>query len=115
MIELSALLRRAALHTFDNRPETFRNANGVARKTYDIAATALLGFSGVESPFFDLGGLSYCEFLRLPPTVLWSLARSTYLARDEQGEVNVNEMAQHFENLLHLACESFYFAPVVSM
>lgn len=85
------------------------------RKTYDIAATALLGFSGVESPFFDLGGLSYCEFLRLPPTVLWSLARSTYLARDEQGEVNVNEMAQHFENLLNLACESFYFAPVVSM
>lgn len=37
VIELSALLNRALLHPVDGRDEKFRNPNGVARKTWDIA------------------------------------------------------------------------------
>jgi hypothetical protein len=34
------------------------------------------------------------------------LARSTYLARKDYGEVDVDVMAQHFEKLLKSACKS---------
>jgi hypothetical protein len=78
------------------------------RKTYDQVATGLLEYAGLESPGFELGGLSYGEFLRMPPTVLWALARSTYLARKDPGEVDVDEMAQLFENLLKEACKSVF-------
>lgn len=37
VIELSALLQRMPFHPFDVRSDTFRNPNGVARKTVDIA------------------------------------------------------------------------------
>jgi hypothetical protein len=78
-------------------------------KLYDKVAAGLVGSSaGVQSPFFELGGFSYDEFLRLPPTVVWALARSTYLARVDHGEVDVNEMAQHFEKLLKSACKSLH-------
>jgi len=77
-------------------------------KQYDRTAAGLAAISaGIESPFFELGGFSYDEFLRLPPTVVWAMARSTYLARVDHGEVDVNVMAQHFENLLKSACKSF--------
>jgi hypothetical protein len=76
-------------------------------KIYDRAAAGLAGSSaGIESPFFEIGGFSYAEFLRLPPTIVWALARSTYLARKDYGEVDVDVMAQHFEKLLKSACKS---------
>jgi len=75
-------------------------------KLYDKVAAGLVGSSaGVESPFFELGGFSYAEFLRLHPTVAWVLARSTYLARKDYGEVDIDVMAQHFETLLKSACK----------
>ncbi|OBF56733.1 HNH endonuclease [Mycobacterium sp. 852002-53434_SCH5985345] len=37
VIELSALLQRLPFHPFEVRSDTFRNPNGVARKTVDIA------------------------------------------------------------------------------
>jgi hypothetical protein len=37
VIELSALLQLLPVHTHADRNETFRNPNGVARKTFDIA------------------------------------------------------------------------------
>jgi 5-methylcytosine-specific restriction protein A len=37
VIELSALLNRARFHPFEGRDQKFRNPNGVARKTWDIA------------------------------------------------------------------------------
>jgi hypothetical protein len=82
------------------------DATGV-HKQYDRTAAGLIGSSaGIESPFFEIGGFSYAEFLRLPPTVVWALARSTYLARIDHGDVDVDAMAQHFETLLKLACKS---------
>ena len=76
-------------------------------KFHEPAATGLAGSSeGIVTPVFELGGLSYAEFLKLPPTVLWALARSTYLARTDYGAVDVDEMANYFEDLLNMACES---------
>ncbi|MGW6012713.1 hypothetical protein [Streptomyces sp. NPDC055210] len=37
VIDLSAVLQLLPIHTFADRNETFRNPNGVARKTFDIA------------------------------------------------------------------------------
>lgn len=76
-------------------------------KLHDKPAAGILEASaGLESPFYELGGLSYADFLKLPPTVLWALARATYLARVDHGEVDEKVMAGHFETLLKQACES---------
>jgi len=80
---------------------------GIYQKNDEIAG-GLLDHAGIESPFFELGGLSYGQFIELPPSVLWALARSTYLARKDQGQVDVVEMAEHFEKLLKLACKSLH-------
>jgi len=78
-------------------------------KLYDKVAAGLVGSSaGMESPFFELGGFSYDEFLRWPPTILWALARSTYLARIDHGAIDVDAMAQLFEKLLKTACKSVH-------
>ena len=78
-------------------------------KLYDKLAAGLVGSSaGMESPFFELGGFSYDEFLRWPPTILWALARSTYLARIDHGAIDVDVMAQLFEKLLKTACKSVH-------
>lgn len=91
------------------------DATGV-HKQYDRTAAGLVGSSaGIESPFFEIGGFSYAEFLRLPPTVVWALARSTYLARKDYGEVDVDVMAQHFETLLKSACKSLCFPQVLRL
>jgi hypothetical protein len=91
------------------------DATGV-HKQYDRTAVGLIGSSaGIESPFFEIGGFSYAEFLRLPPTVVWALARSTYLARKDYGEVDVDVMAQHFETLLKSACKSLCFPQVLRL
>jgi 5-methylcytosine-specific restriction enzyme A len=45
VIELSELLRQMTIHPKNGRREDFRNANGVGRKTADIA-TALPGYRG---------------------------------------------------------------------
>jgi hypothetical protein len=85
------------------------DGTGVHR-LYDRPAAGLVGDSaGIESPFFEIGGFSYDEFLRLPPTVVWALARSIYLARVDHGEVDVNVMAQLFEKLLRSACKSLCY------
>lgn len=88
--------------------QAVRDPTGV-RKLYDKPAVGLAGSSttaGIATPVYELGGLSYSEFLKVPPTVLWALARSTYLARKDQGEVDIYKMAECFESLLNLACKS---------
>ncbi|MFF4241455.1 HNH endonuclease [Actinomadura geliboluensis] len=37
MVELSRLLNLAPIHSLESRSDTFRNPNGVARKTFDLA------------------------------------------------------------------------------
>jgi hypothetical protein len=77
-----------------------------AHRLYDRPAAGLTALTSIESPMYELGGLGYVEFLRLPPTVVWALSRSTYLARkDCPDTVDVGELAQQFEGLLNQACE----------
>jgi hypothetical protein len=82
-------------------------------RLYDTPSTGFLGTSELqgdmtlESPMYELGGLGYTEFLRLPPTVVWALLRSTYFARRACCEVSIDmdQMSKQFEGLLHKACE----------
>ena len=80
-----------------------------AHRLYDTPASKLAGILGVASPTYEIGGMSYVEFLRLPPTVVWALSRATYLARKDccQDAVNVDDMGRLFEGMLGLACESW--------
>jgi hypothetical protein len=80
---------------------------GGVDRVYDAVATTLAGYQTIESPTFELGGLGYIDFLRLPPTVVWALLRSTFLARVDCCEVSVDldQMGKQFEQLLHQACK----------
>lgn len=71
---LSALLRRAPFHPLSDRGEKFRNPNGVARKSYDIA-TSHPDYLGVRTNGSHIDGLVLEQFLSAPGRML-TIARA---------------------------------------
>jgi 5-methylcytosine-specific restriction enzyme A len=75
--ELSALLQTAPIHSTEARGETFRNTNGVARKTFDLA-THHPGYKGRPTNGGALDLQVIKAFLERPI----EMARSAELLRD---------------------------------
>jgi hypothetical protein len=73
----------------------------------DIPASGLLGDDQLlRSPgdggVFDLGHIPYVDFLCIPPTVLWIIARA------QRSNKNRYEVGQDIHRLLDLACRFMY-------
>ena len=65
IIELSRILQLAPIHPLDSRDVTFRNPNGVARKSWDIA-TAHPDYQGKQTRGNKLDGIVLQDFLARP-------------------------------------------------
>jgi hypothetical protein len=90
----------------DSAIDNFRKQR-LVRPVYDEAAPALLKETCVGGGrMFDAATWSYGNFLLTPPTVLWALLRATYVGTTKPAEIDHNRVANEFERLLKLACES---------
>jgi hypothetical protein len=90
----------------DSAIDSFRKQR-LVRPVYDEAAQGLLNESFVGGGrMFDAATWSYGAFLLTPPTVLWALLRATYVGTTTPAKINSDRVADEFERLLTLACES---------
>lgn len=59
-----------------------------------------------ESSVFDLTASAYSNFLSLPPNIVWTLLRSSHLARiDAGGDTYECKLGNEFVKLMRLGCE----------
>ena len=86
--------------------DNFRRKH-LVRQVHDEAAPGLLNESFVGGGrMYDAATWAYGDFLLTPPTVLWALLRATYVGTTKAAEIDHKKVADEFERLLTLACES---------
>jgi len=90
----------------DPAVDNFRR-NRLIRHVYEEAAPGLLNENCVGGGLvFDIATWPYGDFLLTPPTVLWALLRATHVGTTTPAKIDTDKVADEFERLLKLACES---------
>lgn len=90
VIALSTLLKKSSLHPVERRDAKFRNAAGVARKTWDIA-TQHPTYAGQKTKGNKLDGIVLNEFLKEP-------AKMQAFAAEIEAEIRRSDAAAPSED-----------------
>lgn len=105
VVELSQLLRQAAIHPASNRPDNFRSVNSVQRKTFDIA-TQHPDYDGMPTRGGPFDAEVLLEFIREPDrmaALAQAIRRQIVTAPDDEpSDPDVDAIAAHEGRLMAL-------------